>query len=386
MNANPGGLLRPDEVIGRDSLIEKIRRALRTQSVVLASERRIGKTSVVRKMKAETPEDRVFIYRDIEGLHSIEELIRDTYHDIEGLLSRGEKAKLKFLKLLESLGGIQIGALKLPEIRNHWKPVLSALIDDLFNSFQGEVIFCWDELPLFVYNIANQIGHRDAMEFLDVLRSLRQTHSRLRMIFTGSVGIHHVVASLQRAGYSNDPTNDMAPIEVTPLTPEDGTHLARLLLEGEQINTFDEEPGIVGNKISAALGNIPFYIHKLIARIRDESRSCRAGDVKKRVLELLLDPNDTAHFGHYVTRLKTYYPNDEAQMALSLLGVLAQSPTPIPFQELANLSRHKSAVDDEPIFDVLNWLTKDHYLLRNHNGEYDFRYSIVKQWWKLNRG
>src|SRR5579872_6018021 len=153
MNANPGGQLRPEDVIGRDHLIERIWRALGAQSVVLTSERRIGKTSVVLKMKAERRGKCFFVYRDIEGLSSIEELIQDTYHDIEELLSLNDKAKLKFHKLLEALGGTQIGALKLPEIRNHWKPALSALMEDLFHAFEDEVVFCWDELPLFVYNV-----------------------------------------------------------------------------------------------------------------------------------------------------------------------------------------------------------------------------------------
>jgi len=50
MRANPGGVLAPEDVIGRDKLIEQIWRVLENQSVVLTSERRVGKTSVIRKM------------------------------------------------------------------------------------------------------------------------------------------------------------------------------------------------------------------------------------------------------------------------------------------------------------------------------------------------
>lgn len=52
MRANPGGVLAPEDVIGRSGLIQHIWRVLETQSVVLTSERRVGKTSVIRKMVA----------------------------------------------------------------------------------------------------------------------------------------------------------------------------------------------------------------------------------------------------------------------------------------------------------------------------------------------
>ena len=53
MRANPGGIVGPEDVIGRDDLIAELWQTLEKQSVVLTSERRIGKTSVIRKMKDE---------------------------------------------------------------------------------------------------------------------------------------------------------------------------------------------------------------------------------------------------------------------------------------------------------------------------------------------
>lgn len=52
MRANPGGQLAPENVVGRDRLIAKLWDILTQQSVVLTSERRIGKTQIIRKMKA----------------------------------------------------------------------------------------------------------------------------------------------------------------------------------------------------------------------------------------------------------------------------------------------------------------------------------------------
>ena len=68
MKANPGGQIPPSEVIGRDTLIRRLWRILERQSLVLSAERRMGKICVIKKMRAEAPEDKLTIYRDLEGV------------------------------------------------------------------------------------------------------------------------------------------------------------------------------------------------------------------------------------------------------------------------------------------------------------------------------
>src|SRR5271169_1187978 len=82
MRANPGGTIGPKEVVGRNELIKRLWRCLETQSLVLTSERRIGKTSVIRKMKDENPDSRVVcVLRDLEGLRSPQEFVECLYRD-----------------------------------------------------------------------------------------------------------------------------------------------------------------------------------------------------------------------------------------------------------------------------------------------------------------
>ena len=78
MKANPGGYIPPEDVIGRDELIQRLWRILERQSLVLCSERRMGKTSIIKKMIAEAPKDKFLpIYRDLEGVKT--PLRRDHY-------------------------------------------------------------------------------------------------------------------------------------------------------------------------------------------------------------------------------------------------------------------------------------------------------------------
>lgn len=386
MRANPGGILAPEDVIGRDKLIEGLWRALESQSVVLTSERRVGKTSVIRKMVDAPGPGRVCFMRDVEGFRSPGEFIEGIYADVQPILSKKERARMAMWGLLEKLGGTEISHLKLPNVKPHWKNILAALFEDIFAEETRPVVFFWDELPLFLYNVKDSTGEQDAMELLDALRALRQKYINLRMVFTGSVGIHQVIGSLRKHGYANDPTNDMATIEVPPLEPHDGSNLAGLLLAGEGIKTPDGAHA-VGEAISKAAGHIPYYIHYLVSRIRNSSGEMHSNGVQDCLLALISDPNDPAHFYYYETRLTTYYGAIEAKLALHALDILASLDHPAAFPDLLNLVKHKTDTAEEQLFrEVLNILLKDHYLVRNADGTYCFRYSIVQNWWAYTRG
>jgi hypothetical protein len=386
MRVNPGGVLAPEDVIGRDRLGAYLWRVLETQSVVLTSERRVGKTSLIRKMVDGAGATRVCFLRDVEGLRSPTEFIESIYEDAQPILSRRDRAGLALWRLLEKVGGTQMGNLKVPEVKRHWKSFLAALFSDIFSEERRPVIFFWDELPLFLYNVKTSTGERDAMELLDSLRSLRQQYANLRMVFTGSVGIHQVIGSLRKHGYANDPTNDMALIEVPPLDPDDGAHLANLLLEGESVKVLDDHLA-ASKAISKAAGHIPYYVHYLISRICNSTRQIDAKGVQGCLQELIADPNDPAHFGYYQSRLTTYYGATEAELALHALDVLASADRPLPFSELQNLVKHKTpSAENETFREVLQLLLKDHYLARDGDGTYRFRYAIVQAWWAYTRG
>jgi hypothetical protein len=68
---------------------------------------------------------------------------------------------------------------------------------------------------------------------LDNLRALRQTYGSagLRMVLTGSIGLHHVIAALKRQRYANSPLNDTYPLEVPPLDAGPAHELAAQLID-----------------------------------------------------------------------------------------------------------------------------------------------------------
>jgi len=109
------------------------------------------------------------------------------------------------------------------------------------------------------------------MDLLDTLRGLRQTHANLRMIYTGSIGLHHVVTALREEGYVNSPVNDMRTVEVPPLDDGHAEALAKALIQGEGLisSAPDETAAIIAKRVDA----IPFYIHHVVAAMADRGQA-----------------------------------------------------------------------------------------------------------------
>jgi hypothetical protein len=329
----------------------------------------------------------VCVLRDLEALRSPQEFVEALYSDVETLLARGDRARLKLQRLLSKLGGLEVHDIKLPKLTPHWKNLLFALMEDVFETDERMIVFFWDELPLFIHNVSKTSGEAAAMEMLDVLRSLRQRHSRLRMVFTGSVGLHLVVKALRRGSYANDPTNDMQLVEVRPLDEPDGVSLAAQLIEGESIG-MPAASAALARAVSEATGHIPYYIHCLVAHMAGSKLPIAETSVRQLLDSLISNPNDPAHFRYYRERLHVYYEPQEEAIALAALDALAVVDQPQIFDDLLNLVRHKiPEAAAESVRDTLNLLSKDHYISRQAGARgYDFRYSIVRRWWKSERG
>ena len=68
MKSNPGGQIDIRDIIGRNQLIANIWEILECQSVIMTAERRIGKTSVIRKMTAESKTNWIPVLLDLERI------------------------------------------------------------------------------------------------------------------------------------------------------------------------------------------------------------------------------------------------------------------------------------------------------------------------------
>jgi hypothetical protein len=387
MRVNPGGYIEPKEVIGRDALIRNIWETLDRQSAVITAERRIGKTCVIKKMHAESPAEWFPVFQDLERIHSAAEFAQEVFETVQSFLGRWKQAADRAKQFLEGrdvkIGGVEIGGRR----ERPWKTLLIHSIADLVDAKTDQrLVFFWDEVPYMLDRIRRREDEDSAAEILDTLRSLRQTHAAFRMVFTGSIGLHHVLARLKEADYGNEPTNDMAKIDVPPLTSEDAQELARRLIEGEQL--FCADPAAAVEAIAREADCVPFYIHHLVRQLKRSQRPLTPEHIAALVQEQLVDANNPWELAHYRDRIRDYYPQaDDGQLVQRVLDELSVTAKP---QSVASLLRaFKSATgfaDRDRLLRILRLMERDHYLARTPQGLYAFRFPLIRRWWKLDRG
>lgn len=385
MKANPGGNLDPKHVYGRDQVINHLWDQLEQLSVLINAERRIGKTQVLRKMLAEPRRGWTPIYRDLEGLHTAQEFAETVYNDIQKFLGSKKQAS-NFLKKFLEENETKWGNLK----QRSWKQLLTSAVEDLMDSSTNDrLVFFWDEMPYMIENIRKAEGERRAAEVLDTLRSLRVEQSKFRVIYTGSIGLHHVIGQLTENGIPTSPVNDMYALTIEPLEEEDAIKLARDLLVGEKIpcDAIDDAASMIATEVD----RFPFYIHHVVAGLKVQNRKATSENILAFVADKLVDASDPWQLSHYRVRIPAYYADDNDRLLVVLildcLAKLSKSRVLALDEVLAHLEASGCNIDDrERVLRLLRLLDKDHYLARNAKGSYSFKFSIIKRWWVLDRG
>ena len=391
MKSNPGGQLPVSEIIGRDDFVRRLWEIIARQSLVLTAERRMGKTHIVKKMMSNVPGGILAIPgnstpRDLEKVHTSIEFVESVFFDVDEYLSRQKRTAVKARRLLAQISGAEFKGFKFPNVTAlHWKTLLTETIGDLMAQQDRLVLFFWDEMPLMLFNIKERDGEQTAMEVLDTLRSLRQMHPKIRMVFTGSIGLHLLISSLKRSGYANDPTNDMYLVDVEPLEFPDDVNLALLLLKGENITGDDLDK--TAKEIAAAVDGIPHYIHHVVDQIKNLGGKISPDIVERVVSTCLTESNDRWHMSYYRDRLDTYYEVEEKRFALQILDALCVSKEAISFSDLFNLVKSQIVTEDsEAVRNVLTKLRRDHYVVQDENGTFCFRFPLIQRSWRLQRG
>jgi hypothetical protein len=389
VKANPGGQIDIRAVVGRDSLIRQIWETITQQSAVMTAERRIGKTTIIKKMLAEPDPEWIPVFQDLERCHTAAEFAMAVYKEIHQFLSNKGKAARRVKEWFIAMGGAEIGGVfKLPEMKGtHWKDVLTCAVEDLIheNDDSGaKLLFLWDEVPFMLANIRDREGEQMAMEVLDVLRALRQTHASLRMIITGSIGLHHVLTSLKDKNYGNSPVNDMAAINVPALDIPDAIQLSLQLLEGEGLE--NSTPELTAAAIANEADYFPFYIHHIVKALKIRSLAATPGNVAQVVASQLVDAKDPWELLHYRERIPIYYGDDQ-KAVFSLLDELAGGEGLASVNELFEMLKSSSTFDDrERLLRLLSLMERDHYLHRDSEGRFRFSFPLIRRWWKINRG
>jgi hypothetical protein len=389
LRINPGGTLTPGEVVGRDPFLVVAWGAIERQSLLITAERRMGKTSVLLKLEAEPPARTLVIRRSLQGITSPDEFIRMLVADVEKAIPGLIKKSLgtRFAKAgIKSVGSSPLSVEFAPTSERSWKDVASETFAALDGEVDETVVFLWDELPQMIADIRDHHGHLIAREMLDVLRAARESHPSVRMVLSGSLGIHHVVADLRAKGGMWVPTHDMRSVDLPALSDEDACYLAAELLRNEEIVCDDLD--LVAATIVAEVDRIPYYVHQTALHLQNAQRGgdCASADavaVRRIVEDAITDPLDPWELGHYVARTPVYYGED-AETVNTILDTVALAPEPLSAATIRErLAAFAPPPSPERVQELLDLLCKDYYLCARP--DYTFLRSLVRRAWIARR-
>jgi len=378
-------------VIGRTVQVKKLWKEVYAGSIILLSERRMGKTWMLKLAIALKPKWAVPLFFDAEGVHSAPEFVwqlNKKLHDSRLIPNTWwDDIQDWFRRFSQRVQGAKIGSIEIPEL-DTW----GSLLEDTCCHFAAKAeprkaVLMMDEIPFLLDNIIKKRSPDEAVEVLDKLRFLRQTMPSLRMIFCGSLGLHIVLQKLRETGYTGQPMNDMAPSEMPPLSPGDAHYLSGCLLLGEGVPCSDRKE--VARAIAQASSGVPFYVQRIVNWMCDQQvkewSPKQAGAVP---MELFNADGDPAQFSYYDSRLDQYYPADIVEKARAALDMLSRRAAGMQFDELLNLVRHRPKtlmVDSDSFLQVLRLLRDDYYLIHK-NGQWRFKLEILRKWWFETRG
>jgi len=368
----------------REREIARYWKGLQTDNLLLLAPRRVGKSSVLRRMnRFADKEDFTGIYLDVsdcrDELHFVQRLysaILDHHNSADRLWKEIENSWLgKTIKRVKK-AGVGVFSLEFEANNSDWARMGEELAGAL-ESLEGKTLIQVDELPVFVLKLLNRTDPTEQgriREFLYWLRRLRQAYPRVRWMLAGSIGLDTVAARLNIA----DSINDLGIETLGAFSVETANALLQELAKTYQMDLEDS----VREHILARVGwPIPHYLQLIFHKLRDHSKP-RSADVNAAV-ETLLDPHHKSVFDYWRQRLRDEMGRPDADYATALLNASCRTPSGVRrsvFQQALNKAIPDADSREEKLRYVLDVLENDGYVVE-HEKLWMFRSPLVREYW-----
>jgi hypothetical protein len=370
-----GGIVRPEDVVGRIRDAEAVAASLPHSGAVLVGDRRHGKTSLSRVVQQNVGRaGAVVIATSAE---------RETYADfVSALASELTKLEPAWAQELSQLRvTLTAGPVKVQRDARAAAALDELLVRAVDRAGDRRLVLFIDEVTVLARNLERrEAGAGD--NFLHTLRRFRQEHEgHVATVLSGSIGFHHVSIDAPST------VNDIRKVTVGPIRTDHATYLAECLLLGIGVNGADAHS--MAPAIAAAAENVPYYIQHLVAASlaswRDNRVLPRPDQIPNLVTAAIDDPTDPWDLKHYRDRLTHYYGSDARNVA-KLLDIYAHSEGPLGVDETLVLLRGEGSpiADRDVLVSFIERLELDHYLVRETNSD-RFASPLIQRAWRTMR-
>ena len=356
--------------------------------VLLAGQRRMGKTSLARELGRRLQDDGwAFLFVDVEDADSPSDVIRDiakAAHAITGASARLATALGRWLKdNVEELSAPKFGV-KLRTAGDYaWRQQGDALMQACADHEPG-VLLVLDELPIFLSRLLArdvQKGTEEAHLFLRWLRGLRQQHAgtSLVQVVSGSIGMAPLV---KRMG-APDSINDLYSFR---LGPWDRSRSIDCLKELAKHGDVAADGAVFGGIYDTLGVGIPHFIQSFFVRLQDfaamnsRTRLTRE-DVQTVYDNELLGAAGETDLPHYQNRLRKSLDERTYQVAMEIQAEAAMQRIFTPDARRALERIYSNVLPDarERVDEALDVLIHDGHLQRTGGG-HRLAFRLLDDW------
>lgn len=356
--------------------------------VLLAGQRRMGKTSVARELgRRLEASGGISLFVDVESATSEEDVIADiarAMHPVRPMMTRVfDTARKWFEGHVDEISALEFrvkfrAGLNSGNWRHHGENLLGTCAES-----DDPVLLVIDELPIFLKRLLRDAAGRDRADtFLSWLRGgvQRLGSNSPVLLISGSIGLQPLV---DRLGIP-DRINYLYPFR---LGPWDRATTVRCFETLARHQNLAVEEGVAG-AVHDALGiGIPHHVQSFFARLRDyavmrDRSKLTITDIEAVYRNELLGPSGQNDLTHYVTRLSEALEDPDHALAMEVLAEIATQGTFTreSRKHLAELYSTRADDVDAHIENVISLLEHDGYIASDQHS-YSIPSRLLKDWW-----
>lgn len=368
-----------DDFFGREKEIRLANRLLdRRHSLLLSAPRRIGKSSLAKKLLDEKKKQGwKCVYIDLEETNTEDGFLRLV---IDAFSSNGiwkhvvSDAAQRLTSVFNKIEKVSIGPFEFNFGKKEERENLYKNLKELIHHDENTFIVI-DELTLFL-GILNKSedGIEKVTYILNWLRSLRQVEkTKIRWLFCGSVGLRNF-ASSKNLSYT---INDLTEFTLDELDRKEAAGLLFELGKSEEIEMNDEIINYILDRLS---WNIPYFIQVIFSKLAEDYDGALTYDKVDAAYKKLCSEN---YLSTWSERLGEY---QEYELPVRhILKLLSTQPAGVERNILLDrlmTGQEPSNVEkvDLALSKILEMLENDGYIMKN-GALRTFRSPLLRDYW-----
>ena len=368
-----------DDFFGREKEIRLANRLLdRRHSLLLSAPRRIGKSSLAKKLLDEKKKQGwKCVYIDLEETNTEDGFLRLV---IDAFSSNGiwkhvvSDAAQRLTSVFNKIEKVSIGPFEFNFGKKEERENLYKNLKELIHHDENTFIVI-DELTLFL-GILNKSedGIEKVTYILNWLRSLHQVEkTKIRWLFCGSVGLRNF-ASSKNLSYT---INDLTEFTLDELDRKEAAGLLFELGKSEEIEMSDEIIGYILDRLS---WNIPYFIQVIFSKLAEDYDGALTYDKVDAAYKKLCSEN---YLSTWSERLGEY--QEYELPARHILKLLSTQPAGVERNILLDrlmTGQEPSNVEkvDLALSKILEMLENDGYIMKN-GALRTFRSPLLRDYW-----